>query len=165
LRQEGFAVTGQFYNPNIHPYREFAFRLDSYRHMAEAEGLPATIVGEYGLSAFLTALKPLGGSVYQPVSEERCRICYRMRMEKTASVCKEMGFPAFSTTLLVSPYQNHDLIREAGETAALAYGLVFLYRDFRPGFRRGQAKAKETGLYRQGYCGCIFSEYERYGSS
>lgn len=163
LRGEGFRLSGFFYNPNIHPYRELASRLASYQRIAEEEGLETVIEGGYGLAPFLTAINDFGESAYQPKSEERCGVCYRLRLEKTALACREAGIKIFTTTLLVSPYQNHELIKAMGERVAAEYGLTFLYRDFRPGFRHGMAKAKERGLYRQGYCGCIFSEYERYG--
>jgi len=163
LKREGFTVKGYFYNPNIHPSREFLFRLEAYRDMAEHMELPAMTEEGYGLEAFMTALKEADSAVYKAKSPERCRICYRLRMEKAASACRYMGLEAFTTSLLVSPYQNHDWIREAGEQAALSYGVAFLYRDFRPGFRQGQAKARGMRLYMQNYCGCVFSEYERYG--
>jgi len=156
-------VTGYFHNPNIHPFREFRARLEAYREMARETQLEAIIEDNYGLGTFMTALKQADESVYQAKSPERCRLCYRLRMEKAAELCREAGLETFTTTLLVSPYQDHDSVREAGETAAKARGLAFLYRDFRPGFREGQAKAAEMKLYRQSYCGCIFSEYERYG--
>ena len=72
------------------------------------------------------------------------------------------GFDAFTTTLLVSPYQNHELLIQVAEEMAEKYGVKFLYRDFRPGFREGQAEARELGLYMQKYCGCVFSEEDRY---
>jgi len=165
LREEGFEATGYFDNPNIHPYREFQARLSAYRLMADREGLEAETREDYGLSGFLGAIKALDDSAYQAVSEERCRACYRLRLERAAIVCKNAGLQVFTTTLLVSPYQRHDLIREIGEKIGEAYGLNFLYRDFRPGFRSGQAMAREMGLYMQGYCGCVFSEFERYGGA
>lgn len=77
-------------------------------------------------------------------------------------ICKENGYDAFTTTLLVSPYQNHEAIIEVANELAEKYGIEFVYRDFRVGFREGQAKARELGLYMQKYCGCIFSEQDRY---
>lgn len=95
--------------------------------------------------------------------QNRCtNYCYRVRLEQTAKYAKENGYDAFSTTLLVSIYQNHDEIKKIGEELANIYGIKFLYRDFRVGFRQGQAKARELGLYMQKYCGCIFSEESRY---
>jgi predicted adenine nucleotide alpha hydrolase (AANH) superfamily ATPase len=87
----------------------------------------------------------------------RCNMCYSLRMEEAARYASENGFEAFSTSLLVSPYQKHELIKELGDFYAEKYGIVFAYRDFRPGFRHGQQMAKEMGLYRQKYCGCILS--------
>ncbi|MCL2166344.1 MAG: epoxyqueuosine reductase QueH, partial [Clostridiales bacterium] len=163
--REGYTVYGYFANPNIHPYREFQARLQSYRDMADHEGVAVRIEETYGLAGFLEELREADTGVYQPVSAERCRLCYRMRMRSAAKACVEAGLTLFTTSLLVSPYQDHAGVAEAGEWAAGECGLTFLYRDFRPGFRQGQAKAKEMGLYRQSYCGCIFSEYERYGGA
>ena len=85
-----------------------------------------------------------------------------MRLDKTAQKAKELGFDYFSTTLLISPYQNHEMIYEVAEDMAEKYGVKFLYKDFRPFFREGQKIAMELGMYMQKYCGCIFSEEERY---
>ena len=95
--------------------------------------------------------------------DTRCQdYCYPVRLEQTAKYAKKNGFDTISTTLLVSPYQKHDIIHNLGNRIAKEYGLEFLYRDFRVGFREGQAKAREIGLYMQKYCGCVFSEEERY---
>ena len=109
---------------------------------------------EYGLRTFVEAV---GGDL-----DHRCGYCYTCRLEETARYAAEHGFTAFSTTLLVSPYQDHEGICRAARQLAERYGVPFLYRDFRPGFRRGQAEARERGLYMQKYCGCVFSEEERY---
>ena len=162
LREDGYQVIGCFDNPNIHPYREFLLRMDSFRTTAENFHLFVVIEKKYGLAAFMAALHGCEEAVYQATSEARCAVCYRMRLEKAAAYCRETGVAMFSTTLLVSPYQRHDLIREIGEQVADEYGLSFLYRDFRAGFRQGQAAAKKMGLHMQGYCGCVFSEYARF---
>ena len=95
--------------------------------------------------------------------ENRCaKYCYKVRLEQTAKHAKENGFDSFTTTLLISPYQKHEELKSLGEEIAKKYGLTFLYTDFRPGFRQGQAKARELGMYMQKYCGCVFSEEERY---
>ena len=94
--------------------------------------------------------------------DNRCGYCYLCRLEKTAKYAKENGFDAFTTTLLISPYQDHDMLVKTGEMLENKYGIKFLYRDFRPGFREGQNEARSLGLYMQKYCGCIFSEEERY---
>ena len=95
--------------------------------------------------------------------ENRCsNYCYRVRIEQTAKFAKENGYDAFTTTLFVSPYQQHEKIKEICEEMAQKYEIEFLYRDFRPGFRDGQNKARELELYMQKYCGCVFSEEDRY---
>ena len=94
--------------------------------------------------------------------EKRCTYCYAHRLEETAKFASENGFSAFTSTLLASIYQNHDLMIELSERFAKKYGVEFLYRDFRPNFREGNKKARESGLYMQKYCGCVFSEEDRY---
>jgi predicted adenine nucleotide alpha hydrolase (AANH) superfamily ATPase len=98
----------------------------------------------------------------ESAAPERCARCYRMRLERTAARAAEGGYDAFSTTLLISPYQRHELVAETAEEEAKRHGVPFLYRDFRPLFRKGQARARELGFYMQKYCGCVFSEEERY---
>ncbi len=91
----------------------------------------------------------------------RCVKCYSMRLYAAAHEAKEGGFDSFTSSLFISPYQNHELLREVAERAAAEYGVTFLYRDFRPLFRAGQERARELGMYIQKYCGCVFSEEER----
>jgi len=114
---------------------------------------------EYGLELFLRSVGP------DTEMPGRCGICYHLRLEKTAAFAAEHGFDTFSTSLLISPYQQHETIQRLGEELATQYGIAFLYRDFRPLFRKGQAAARAQGLYMQKYCGCIFSEKERYEKS
>ncbi len=154
LREEGLEPVGFFYNPNIHPYREFRKRMAALREVAEKRSLEVIWNRDYGLREFLREV------VFR--EEDRCEVCYYLRLSETARLAKELGHSAFSTTLLYSPFQKHDLIRDIGETLARRFGLNFLYRDFREGYRKGQKEALELGLYRQPYCGCIFSEQERY---
>jgi predicted adenine nucleotide alpha hydrolase (AANH) superfamily ATPase len=144
-----------WYNPNIHPFTEYQSRRDSLTAFAQDENIELIAEDEYGLREFLSVLS---GSY----NEQRCLLCYRMRLEKTASLALEKGYNAFSTTLLVSPYQKHDIIQQVGEECAGQFGIEFFYRDFRPWYREGQKKAREKGRYMQKYCGCIFSEEERY---
>lgn len=155
LREEGIEPDVYWYNPNIHPYMEYKARRDCLKEYTKQIQVKAIFEEDYGLVPFC-----------QKVSkhlEARCQMyCYPVRLEQTAKYAKEHGYDAFSTTLLVSPYQKHDIIREIGERVAEKYGLTFLYRDFRVGFRQGQAKARSWGLYMQKYCGCIFSEEMRY---
>lgn len=154
LRAEGIDPTGFWYNPNIHPYQEYKARRDTLISYAKDIGLPLFGEEDYGLKEFTRAV---AGDI-----DHRCSHCYNIRMEKTAEWAAKNGFTHFGTTLLVSPYQNHEAIKRAGERAGERWGVTFLYRDFSVGFREGQAKARELGLYMQKYCGCVFSEEERY---
>lgn len=156
LRAAGFQVTGFWYNPNIHPLGEYRRRLDSCRKMAGLTGLPLLVEDRYGLEPFLEAVFP--GSRERP---QRCMVCYRLRLRRAASAARVEGIPAFTTSLLVSPYQDHLAITEIGIEEARREGVAFLARDFRQGFRLGRQKSRAMGLYQQSYCGCIFSEGER----
>ncbi|MGE5542674.1 MAG: epoxyqueuosine reductase QueH [Bacillota bacterium] len=156
LRREGHDLTALFYNPNIHPYREFERRLDTLRQFAEGEGLEVIVRDDFDIHSYLR------GALEAPTKRDQCRLCYAPRLGEAAREARERGFDAFSTTLLVSPYQDHESVRDAGEAAAAGHGVGFLYRDFRPGWRETMEAARLKGLYRQGYCGCIFSEAERY---
>lgn len=151
LREENIEPTVYWYNPNIHPYMEYKARRDTLKQYTEMINVKAIFEEEYGLRTFC---KNVVGDL-----ENRCvNYCYKVRLEQTAKYAKENGYDAFSTTLLISPYQKHEELKRIGEEIAKKYNLEFLYRDFRPGFRKGQAKARELGLYMQKYCGCVFSE-------
>lgn len=156
LREEGIEPVAFWYNPNIHPFTEYRMRRNTLREYTASIGVRLEENDQYGLREYLAQV----GQDYS--MQNRCPVCYRMRMEETARFAAEHGFPAFSTTLLISPYQNHELLVETAVKAAAYYGVEFLYRDFRPVFRSGQEKARELGLYMQKYCGCIFSEEDRY---
>ena len=154
LRTDHFEVTGFWYNPNIHPYTEFRSRRESVRTYAPTIDLPLIENNNYALRPFIRA-------VAEDI-EHRCGTCYEMRLMETARQAKELGFDSFTSSLFISPYQNHELMRQVAEKAAAEYGVEFLYRDFRPYFKAGQEKARELGFYMQKYCGCVFSEEERY---
>jgi predicted adenine nucleotide alpha hydrolase (AANH) superfamily ATPase len=153
-RRDGVDITGTFFNPNIHPYVEHQRRYDTL--LAYADGIKLPLFGEpqYHIKAWLSQVHD------NEDKGPRCRICIGQRMRYTASLAADGGFDAFSTTLLVSPWQEHELIREAGEAAGAEHDTEFAYRDLRPEYRRSIELSKEAGLYRQRYCGCIFSEYE-----
>ena len=157
MKKEGIKPVLFWYNPNIHLFAEYAKRRDAFLKYAGNSDLPLVTVDEYGLRQFITALQQTNREDGFDVPR-RCTLCYRMRMEKAALTAKEKGFDAFSTTLFISPYQNHELLKEEAVAAAEKHGVIFLYRDFRPLFREGRAEAKALGLYMQKYCGCIFSE-------
>ena len=157
LRDKGVSVDGLFYNPNIHPFKEFRRRIDALREFADQAKFDVHIDDRYGLQDYLRKV------VFNETN--RCPICYDMRLEHTAQVAREKGMDGFSTTLLYSRYQNHNLIREKGEELASRFGLEFLYEDFRTGWQEGIDQSINMGLYRQPYCGCIYSEQERYDRS
>jgi len=154
LREKGMDVYGYFFNPNIHPYTEFARRRETLEKYAAEIDLKVIIDEEYRLEEFLQ------GVTHR--ESRRCLICYAMRLDQTARVAKRGGFEGFSSTLLVSPYQKHELIREIGQASADKYGVPFYYEDFRPGYKAATDLSKKMGMYRQQYCGCIYSEKERY---
>ncbi len=154
LKNEGIKPTLYWYNPNIHPLKEFRARKTTLTEYAASVGVKVLYEHEYGLRKFIEG-------VY-PDFDTRCSFCYRDRLFKTAEFARDNGFDAFTSTLFISPYQNHGLMKEIAEQAAAEYGVEFLYRDFRPFFKEGQEKAREKGLYMQKYCGCIFSEEDRY---
>ncbi len=154
LREEGELVTGFWFNPNIHPYTEYQARKATLENYAREIGMKLIIGGTYDLRPFVTAV---AGNI-----DARCGYCYLVRMEETAKYAAANGFDRFTTSLLISPYQNHGMIAQVGQSMGEKYGVEFLYRDFRPLFKSGQEYAKEHGMYMQKYCGCIFSEEDRY---
>jgi predicted adenine nucleotide alpha hydrolase (AANH) superfamily ATPase len=156
LIAEGVTPTLFFYNPNIHPYQEYQRRLEGLQQLAAIRELPVVVEPGYELEDFLAQIAS------DPQFGKRCETCYRIRLAKTAAKAQELGCDQFSTTLLISPYQNRELLCEIGREVAGQHGLTFIDEDFRPGFRQSQAMAREYGLYRQGYCGCIYSEKDRY---
>ena len=157
LREAGHKVQGFFYNPNIHPLAEHNLRLDSTLKLLQHADMIATIIKEYDIEKYFRRV------AYR--ESDRCAACYHLRLEKTARAALNQKFDAFTTTLLVSPYQKHEMIREIGERVATEFGISFFYEDFRPGWPETRPMSREIGLYRQKYCGCIYSEKERFGPS
>ncbi len=142
-----------WYNPNIHPLLEYRRRLKAVRVLHERDPAPLEIVDEYGLMPFCQAL---AGEFDAPA---RCAVCYRLRLDRAAARARELGLAAFTSTLVTSTHQSHAPIREAGDAAAAAHDVAFLYRDLRA--VKVEPKAAQ-GLYRQQYCGCVFSEADRF---
>jgi len=152
LRERGFV--GYFHNPNIHPLIEFRRRQKAIRVLAEQLHLDCMVDGSYGLWDFLDRVDYRG--------DQRCRQCYALRLARAAEVALERGMEAFTTTLLVSRHQKHELVREVGRQIAGETGMPFAYYDWRHLAEAGHQEAKRRNLYRQQYCGCLFSEYDRY---
>ena len=154
LRNEGVDITAFWFNPNIHPFKEYEARRDCLVRFMENEKIPLVVKEDYGLREFV---KNVADDI-----DGRCVYCYSVRLEETAKYAKENGFDGFTSTLFSSLYQNHELMVKKANELAEKYGTQFYYRDFRPNFREGNQKAREMGLYLQKYCGCIFSEEDRY---
>jgi epoxyqueuosine reductase len=154
LRTAGLQVTGFFYNHNIHPYQEYRRRLETVRQYAALVELEVICRDEYRLEEFLAATAP------NPAA--RCLYCYASRLAAAAVTAARLGFDAFTSSLLYSRYQNHEVIRELGERCGAEHGIPFHYADFRRGWQEGITVSKRMELYRQQYCGCIYSEKERY---
>ncbi|GBE00395.1 hypothetical protein BMS3Abin07_02446 [bacterium BMS3Abin07] len=154
LKEKGISTSGLWFNPNIHPYSEYRERLKALKYLQEEWRLDIDYSDNYGLREFIRAVVNR--------EDNRCGYCYSTRLEKTAKKAKEYGFDAFTTSLLVSPYQKIDIIRKTGERLAEKYNMEFFFEDFRTGYSKGVEISKALGLYRQKYCGCIYSEEERY---
>lgn len=157
LREREFEIKAYFYNPNIHPYSEYLKRQGALKEYVAALDLPIIFDQAHDPAQHLRAV------CFR--EEQRCQICYQMRLEQSARVARRGDFDCFSSTLLVSKWQKHDLIRELGEAAGARYGIPFFYHDFREGFAETGTRSRSMGLYRQQYCGCIYSEFERYGGA
>lgn len=154
LREMGLVPTGYWWNPNIHPFMEHERRRQSLEDLAQKTGLPLIEGKGYKMVEFLRQITGKEG--------DRCGDCYLLRLGQAAQAAQEGGFRAFTTTLLISPYQRHGLLREVGQQAGREHGVEFFYEDLRKGFGESRRMTKELGLYRQQYCGCIYSEWERY---
>ena len=152
LKTKGFEVEGLFYNPNIHPFSEYRSRKQAIADLGEDVKVSFP---DYNPAEFFQAVN---GKEY---GRERCSICWKLRLKKTAEEARRNDFTHFTTTLLVSPYQDQELLKKLGDEAGSEAGVEFYYEDFRPGFRKAHDEAKLKGIYCQKYCGCIYSEMER----
>ena len=154
LNAKGHKIAGYFYNPNIHPYSEYLKRKVEVDKYSKESGVNV-ITGDYDMEKFFQFV------VHNEATETRCPMCWWIRLQSAAKFAKENGFEAFTTTLLGSPYQDHEALKAIGEDVAQKIGVKFYYDDFRVGFKEAQEIAKTKGIYRQNYCGCLFSEKER----
>jgi epoxyqueuosine reductase len=150
----GIDIKGLWLNPNIHPYTEYKMRLDSLQNLQHEWDLDIEYIDNYGLIDFLRNVVNR--------EDDRCIFCYSIRLEATAKTAKKMGLDGFTTSLLVSPYQKFDIIMNTGKEMGRRYAIPFYAEDFRPGWHEGTRISKELGLYRQKYCGCVYSEMDRY---
>ena len=152
-RGQGYETSALWYNPNIHPYTEHQHRLEAMQSLVQEIKLPL-IIEDYDMPEYFRRV--VGHEA------ERCQYCFWLRLLKTAETALKKGFSAFTTTLLISPHQKHDLIREIGNELAKEKGVDFLYADLRKRYSDSRRLTKPLNLYRQQYCGCIYSERERY---
>lgn len=154
LTDKGYSITSYYQNPNIHPYSEYKKRLLTLKEYSERNNIPLIYEKDYNLKEYFRKV------IFN--EEKRCSICYKLRIKKTAELAKKEHFDAFSTTLLYSVYQNHYLIHNICSFYAKKFNIQYIYNDFRKGWEYGNKKSIEEKMYRQNYCGCIFSEQERF---
>ena len=157
LREAGHELAVYFANSNIHPQPEYQHRLDTLRMWADEEGIPV-IEGTYDVESWNDTAGQFGANA--DTRSDRCRACYRLRLEETARYAAAHGFEGLSTTLSVSPYQYTDIIREEVEHAAAQQGLQAVFEDFRPHYDEATRRSRALGMYRQNYCGCRYSAVE-----
>ena len=157
---QGLEVTGFFFNPNIHPLLEWRRRATGAHDVAAATGVEMLEDAAYDPAAWFVEVASAG-----PTEGSRCSRCIGQRLHRTAQEAAARGCSAFSTSLSISPYQDHDAIRETGAAAARRFDVEFLYEDLRPLYGESRRLSREWGVYRQKYCGCLISEWERYRGS
>ena len=157
LRKDGMDVMGFFYKHNIHPYTECLKRQETLQNYADHIDLRMIYQEGYDLEGFIQNV------VYREA--DRCRYCYHERLRSTAMLARRGKFDYFSTTLLYSKFQNHELVKSIGASIGKSVGVPFFYQDFRAGWKEGVETSKQLGMYRQQYCGCIYSEKERFFKS
>lgn len=154
LRDDNMQVMGFFYRHNIHPFKECMRREEALQEYARQSNLKVIYQQDYDLEGFLRGISFR--------ESDRCRFCYHERLRTTALLAKRGKFDAFSSTLLYSKFQKHSLIVQTGNALAHETGVPFLYRDFRDRWKQGISRSRQMGLYRQDYCGCVYSEKERF---
>jgi len=154
LMQSGWQVTVYFYNPNIHPFTEFETRFHALREYCDERGVPLIADPDYDVYGFIQRAGTDDSS--------RCLACYRMRLDRTIERAVREGFDAATTTLLFSIYQDHEGIKRLGGELAREAGITFYSEDFRTGWDEGRRRSRSLGMYQQKYCGCVFSEQNRY---
>ncbi|MFH1856038.1 MAG: epoxyqueuosine reductase QueH [Candidatus Omnitrophota bacterium] len=150
LTEKGFEIESFYYNPNIHPPEEYHKRKKEVEKYTVDLGIKLHIA-LYNIEEFFRQINQ------KEEAPLRCNLCWRLRLSKTARFAAENGFEIFTTTLLVSPYQDSEALKKIGEECAIEAEIKFYYEDFRVGYKEGVAESKERGIYRQKYCGCLYS--------
>jgi epoxyqueuosine reductase len=153
-RKQGYDVTAFFYNPNVHPFNEYQNRLEAVRTLCIQMNVPLVVPDSYDMPEYF---RRVAGN-----ESDRCRYCFELRLTKAATQTKQGGFDGFTTTLLISRHQDHELIKITGQKAAREACVDFLYTDLRKRFSDSRVMSKPLHLYVQQYCGCVYSEWERY---
>ena len=156
LKEKGYEIVGLWYNPNIHPCTEFIKRMKAVKELEKIENIKIIYFENYEPEKWLRSV------VFREEKPVRCQVCYSMRLEMAASVARKGKFDFFTSTLFYSKYQKRELMVPLAENAAAKFGVKFLNIDFREGWKEGIDISKKYKLYRQQYCGCIYSEKERY---
>lgn len=159
LQENNIDFVLYWFNPNIHPWTEYNSRKTNLIKFAKEQNIDYIVNDNYGLREFILKISP------DFEFKKRCVECYKIRLENTVLYAKEYNYEYFSTSLLISPYQDHEFIKKTCEDLSQKYNIKFFYYDFRPYFREGQQIAREKNIYMQKYCGCIFSEEERYNKN
>jgi predicted adenine nucleotide alpha hydrolase (AANH) superfamily ATPase len=156
ILKKSYEVTGYFYNPNIHPEEEYRLRLEETRRVARHLGFDL-IEGEYDPECWFKLTEKFK---QEPEKGRRCHICYAWRLNKTAEKARELGFGLFTTIMSISPWKSSGILNRIGRMTARKYKLEFLETDFKKkdGFNKSVILSKQFGLYRQNYCGCLYSQ-------
>lgn len=163
LFREGFNLTGFFYNPNIHGVKEYRRRLKSMKKWAKIIK-KRIIVPEYDVKDYFEALLNYEREHHRTIEHDkkrRCSVCFALRLKKTAEMAKEKRYNYFTTTLLVSPYQDQSLLWQIGSDIGSEIGIDFYFRDFRKGYLASRHLSRINKLFEQNYCGCIYSLDEK----
>lgn len=155
LKDKGNEVHGFFYNPNIHPVSEYINRKESCEKLSNAINMRTHFYNDFKFEDYFRKV-----TFYE--DDQRCSLCWELRLNKTAEYASKNGFDGFSSTLFISPYQDHEKMKSIALKAQDKYSIPFCYRDFRQGFKQSHEISRQMGLYHQKYCGCIYSERERF---
>ena len=153
-----FHITLLYYNPNIYPEVEFEKRIIEQKRLVEAMNFDINILNiGYNSDEFYSAVKGLES---EPEGGRRCEKCFYLRLDKTAQIAKEYHFDYFTTTLSISPLKDEQLLNQIGKDLSEKYGISYLYSDFKKknGYKRSIELSKKYELYRQNYCGCVYSQ-------